>query len=146
MGSLDLGRARAKGRDRRSGWQFIAALAVVAIGAGCAPSLGGRQEAPQAPAANDDGRMRVIDHLTPARDSVGRSPSHFSWTPIEGADGYAIGVWNEVDQMVWRQDHIPTASIERPEDVRLEPGTYFWSVSALAGDQQLAAFVVRTVP
>ena len=87
----------------------------------------------------------------PARDSIGRPPVRFSWTAIEGADQYSIGIWNEVDQMIWRRDHIPTPSIDRPEEIRLEPGTYFWSISALQGDQLLAesglaAFVVRTAP
>ncbi|MQA29937.1 MAG: hypothetical protein GEU82_08880 [Luteitalea sp.] len=82
-----------------------------------------------------------------------------------GADAYAIGVWNEVDtlgvpvvkepvqcrQVVWRQHHTPTSSIDRPDEVSLEPGTYFWSVAALLGDWHvaesgLAAFVVRTAP
>ena len=82
---------------------------------------------------------------------INRSPSRFVWTKIDGADSYSIGVWNEVDMLVWRQNNIATTSVTVPEDVRLEPGTYFWSVSALREGQQvaesgLAAFVVRTSP
>jgi len=127
------------------------AAAVGMSGAACAPSVAQRPAVAAGATAAGASRERVIDHLTPARDSIGRAPSRFSWTPIEGADGYSLGVWNEVDQMVWRQDHIPTPFVDRPEDVALEPGTYFWSISALQGDEQvaesgLAAFVVRTTP
>ena len=41
--------------------------------------------------------------------------------------------------------------VGQAEDVPLEPGTYFWSISALREDNQiaesgLAAFVVRPIP
>ena len=93
-------------------------------------------------------RAPKLDHLTPARDSVGDAPSEFSWTPVEGADHYAIGVWSEVDVMVWRRDDVPGARVTLPPEMRFEPGTYFWSVTALRGAVPLAdsgrsAFVVR---
>jgi hypothetical protein len=92
-----------------------------------------------------------LDHISPARDSVGAAPRTFTWTAVAGADSYSIGVWNEVDMLVWRQNNIPATSVTRPDDVPLEPGTYFWSVSALRNGEELAdsglsAFVVRTSP
>jgi hypothetical protein len=89
-----------------------------------------------------------LDHVIPARDSQGSLPSRFEWTAVPGADSYSVGIWNEVDVMVWRADHIPTNSFERPESMRLDPGTYFWSISALRNGDEiassgLAAFVVR---
>jgi hypothetical protein len=89
--------------------------------------------------------------VAPPRDSVGSAPKTFSWTAVQGADSYSIGIWNEVDVIVWRQNNIPTNSVTRPDDVPLEPGTYFWSVSALRNGEELAdsglsAFVVRTSP
>jgi hypothetical protein len=89
--------------------------------------------------------------VAPPRDSVGSAPKTFSWTAVEGADSYSIGIWNEVDVLVWRQNNIATNSVARPDDVPLEPGTYFWSVSALRNGEELAdsglsAFVVRTSP
>lgn len=128
--------------------RFVAVAAFIAAAAACTPSAaknGGdvRQQTPS--------RARNVDHVSPARDSVGAAPTRFSWTAIEGADLYAIGIWNEVDVLVWRQDNIPSTSVTLPTDVRLEPGTYFWSVSALREGSQiaesgLAAFVVRTAP
>ena len=96
-------------------------------------------------------RRQTIQHLTPARDSIGPPPARFVWTPIKEADSYSIGVWNEVDVLIWRQDDIQSPSVMRPEDVRFEPGTYMWTVSALRKGQEiadsgLAAFIVRTGP
>jgi len=125
----------------------LAALAtLIAIASACTPSAA--REEPRGPS---QARARNIDHVTPARDSIGAAPTRFTWTPIEGADLYAIGIWNEVDQLIWRQDNIPATSVTLPDTVRLEPGTYFWTVSALREGSQiaesgLAAFVVRTAP
>jgi hypothetical protein len=88
-----------------------------------------------------------LDHLIPARDSQGSLPTRFEWTTVPGADAYSIGVWNEVDMLLWRKDNIPTNSFV-PTDLRLEPGTYFWVISALRNGEEIAAsglsaFVVR---
>jgi hypothetical protein len=90
----------------------------------------------------------TIDHVTPRRDFVGPEPARFVWTPVEGADSYSIGVWNEVDVLMWRLNNIPQASVERPPQVHFEAGTYFWSIVALRNGEQiadsgLAAFVVK---
>lgn len=84
----------------------------------------------------------------PARDSQGRQPTRFEWTAVPGADSYSVGIWNEIDMIVWRMDNVQGTSIEHPENLRLDPGTYFWTVSALRGGEEitasgLAAFVVR---
>jgi hypothetical protein len=102
------------------------------------------------PRASSAGSQR-LDHVSPPRDSVGSAPKTFTWTAVQGADSYSIGIWNEVDMLVWRQNGIATTSVARPDDVAAEPGTYFWSVSALRNGEELAdsglsAFVVRTSP
>lgn len=135
-----------KNEERRS-TQLCAAVAVVAMGLACSPVMGHRD----ARASKNQSRASTIDQLTPARDSIGTAPLRFAWTSVQGADRYAIGVWNEVDQLLWREDNILTTSVTPPENLRLEPGTYFWSVSALRAGQQLAesglaAFMVRTTP
>lgn len=120
--------------------------ALMAVTVACTPSA-----AQNGDARAQAGRARNVDHLVPARDSIGPAPTRFQWTAIDGADMYAIGIWNEVDQLIWRQDNVPSTSVTLPEDFRLEPGTYFWTVSALREGSQiaesgLAAFVVRTAP
>jgi hypothetical protein len=98
-------------------------------------------------AATAENRLTVIEHVTPRRDSVGGVPPRFEWTAVANADSYTIGVWSEVDQMVWRQPHLTKALVEVPKDFDLEPGTYYWRVTALredrpVGDSGLSAFVV----
>jgi len=88
-----------------------------------------------------------LDHLIPARDSQGSQPTRFEWTAVPGADAYSIGIWNEIDMMIWRKDNITTNSFV-PTDLHLDPGTYFWTISAVRGGDEIAAsglsaFVVR---
>ena len=88
-----------------------------------------------------------LDHVMPARDSQGSQPARFEWTSVPQADSYSIGIWNEVDMLIWRKDGIPNNYFV-PTDLRLEPGTYFWTISALRQGEEitasgLSAFVVR---
>ena len=82
---------------------------------------------------------------------MGRVPSRFEWTAVEGAESYSVGIWNEIDRLIWRQDGVTGTSTPRPADLELEPGTYFWTISAVRGGDEiansgLAAFVVRAAP
>jgi hypothetical protein len=125
-------------------------VVVIAVTIACSPAVARRDEPGVRPASGNRGRPN-IEQLAPARDSVGSAPARFAWTAIEGADSYAVGIWNEVDVLIWRDDHVPTNSMVRPESLQLEPGTYLWSVSALREGREiaesgLAAFVVRTAP
>jgi hypothetical protein len=91
----------------------------------------------------------VIDHITPRRDFTGPAPTRFEWTPVAGADEYAIGLWNESDTLVWRQGGIEQAGVSVPEELSLEPGTYYWSVVGVKdgrpiAESGLSAFVVLT--
>jgi hypothetical protein len=90
---------------------------------------------------------QVIEHLAPRRDSVGSMPEKYEWTAVKGADRYSIGLWNEVDQMIFRQDGLTSTTFVWPSDSTLEMGTYFWSVTAWSQDRAiagsgLAAFVI----
>ena len=116
-------------------WYWTSAAAVIVLGLAAASVAQANQ-------------MPTIEHVTPARDSVGPAPKRFEWTPVKGAESYAIGVWSEVDVLWWRADNIPTNSVAWGGERPLEPGTYFWSVTAVRGDRAiadsgLAGFVVR---
>lgn len=79
---------------------------------------------------------------------MGSLPRRFEWTAVPGAETYSVGIWNEIDMLVWRLDGIPTNSLETPDSLRLEPGTYFWTISAVQQGEEIAAsglsaFVVR---
>ena len=126
--------------------QWGLAAVVVAV-AGCSSAV--NQNTQTLTPVQDATRAQRLDHLVPARDFVGAAPTRFEWTAVPGADSYSVGVWNEVDQMIWRQNSITGTSVARPAELRLDPGTYMWSVSALREGQQIAesglsAFVVRT--
>jgi hypothetical protein len=121
-------------------------LAVLLFSAACAPS--GRQEAPPTATPPTESRaIPTINHLTPARDSSGSAPARFEWTPVTGTERYAIGIWNDVDMLMWRRDDLLVPTVTLPSELKLEFGTYFWSVTALRADTPIgesgrAAFVV----
>lgn len=126
-----------------------AAMACVVFGAsGAVPAA-----RPLVPAAAQQGKVTprptgVIDHQVPRPDYVGKQPSRFAWTAAPDADHYAIGIWDEVDRLIWRADDITGTTVDRPKDLNFAEGTYFWTVSALRGTQEiaragLAAFVVE---
>ena len=103
-----------------------------------------RPSVAQAAASKSD----QIEHQVPRRDYVGKQPRKFAWTAAPDADHYAIGIWNEVDRLIWRKDDITGTSVEPPAELDLEEGTYYWTVSGLRGTQEvaksgLAAFVVE---
>ena len=123
---------------------FMAALFVIDVG--CARPEEAR-DADVGPPVVAEQRIPNIDHVAPARDSVGPRPTRFEWTAATDADGYAIGVWNDVDRLMWRQDRVQGTSVTFPKDIELEFGTYFWQVTALRDGRAIAetgrsAFVV----
>jgi hypothetical protein len=123
----------------------VAIAAIVMMCFGCTTPSARRDGS--ATTTSADRRAPTIDHLSPPRDSVGSRPSVFEWTPVDGAHRYAIGVWNEVDVLIWRQDRLREPSAKWPEGVEAELGTYFWSVTAVRNDQPIAesgrsAFVI----
>jgi hypothetical protein len=120
-------------------------LITVALGLACTSSHEAREAKP---AAEAEQRLPNIEHVSPRRDSVGAKPTRFEWTEAEGADRYAIGIWDDVDRLMWRNDRVEKTSVTLPDDVELAFGTYFWSVTALRDGRPVAetgrsAFVVR---
>ena len=126
------------------------AASLAAIALACTPAQGRHDVAPAPPVAASaaaDAQSLRIDHVSPRRDSTGPIPARLEWTPVKGADSYTVGVWNEVDVMVWKRGRLTNASVDWPQDVVLDPGTYFWSVMAFRDDRPIAdsgraAFIV----
>lgn len=130
--------------------RMIWAVALAVASAACdAPSSShGEPVGPARGPAAQSGELRVIQHEEPRRDSVGGRPTRFRWSAISGADRYAIGLWNEADRLLWRKDDLTDAAVDWPAELYADPGTYFWSVSALERGREvaksgLAAFVVE---
>src|SRR5262245_8292782 len=132
-------------------WMLAASLSLMLTTA-CSSAHAPRETAPAAPSApaaplKSPAEPSTIDHLLPRRDSSGPMPSRFEWTPVPGADNYVMGIWNEVDVLVWRADNLHSPSVDWPKGIALEPGTYFWAVTATrddvpVGDSGRAAFIV----
>jgi hypothetical protein len=116
----------------------IAAFATVAMLAGCAPAGDGAET--EAPGRADAGRQALltINHLEPRPDFVGPQPARFTWTPIAGADSYAIGLVSEIDTVVWQRADIPAAEVAWPAGLDLPAGTYFWMIEGFTEGRRIA--------
>ncbi len=137
----------------RSGAAVRAALAVgtMMLGSACAPPVDGVADVAAASApATDTARqaLTTINHLVPRPDSVGPQPAKFAWTPIAGADSYAIGLVSEIDTVVWQTQGIAKAEVDWPANLEVPAGTYFWMVEGYREGGRIAesgraAFVVE---
>jgi len=128
--------------------KMLRLAAVIMAAIACAPAAQPQDGVSAAPAETSaqDQKIGVIEHLMPLRDATGRAPAQFMWSAAPGADRYVIGLWTEVDQMLWHTETTAT-SVARPESLQLDYGTYFWSVSAFRAGESVAesgraAFVV----
>ena len=137
-------------RRRRflAGALSIATALIVVLGAvSCAsPSDAGSGAATAVQPPSTE--LKIIQHEVPKRDFVGPQPKEFRWSPIQGADRYALGLWNETDRLMWRTDDLKAPMVAWPKDLYLDYGTYFWSVSAMQNNREIAksgmaAFVIE---
>ena len=128
--------------------QIIFLAAVLCFASACTQATKGQSpNASVREAGTSLQQLQTIDPVAPQRDYTGRQPDQFMWTAVKGADHYAIGIFNEVDVILWRNDDVPTNSIAWPAGLKLDGGTYFWSVSALQGERTIGdsgrtAFVI----
>ena len=130
---------------RATSWQAALSAGMAILVLAGVPGRVGLHFAPSISAQG--AQSQTINHVKPRRDSSGPNPDRLEWTEVKGADSYAVGVWNEVDVVVWKRGNIKTNSVEWPKDIVLDAGTYFWSVLALRdgrpiADSGLAAFIV----
>jgi hypothetical protein len=132
---------------------MLPALALIALActASSDTATAGSASAPATLAVSQEAQPPVIDHLTPRRDAVGPTPRRYSWTAIKDAEYYAMAIWNDVDVLIYRRNDLEAPFVDWPPDVKLEQGTYFWSVAAFRGGRAIAesgraAFVVMDKP
>jgi hypothetical protein len=124
---------------------LVACLLCCAVA--CSQATAGQPSRQVKEAGTNVQQLLTIDPVVPRRDFTGAPPDHFEWTAVKGADHYAIGIFNEVDVILWRNDDVQTNSIPWPAGLKLDGGTYFWSVSALQGERTIGdsgrtAFVI----
>ena len=135
--------------SRREFTRHLAVVTGLGVTLACAAPSQAREGSSSAAhdTQNAASAVLVINHLIPRRDFVGTQPQRFEWTVVVGVDRYAVGIWNDADRLMWRDDHVAGTSVS-PSDLRLEPGTYYWMVSGVRDERQiadsgLAAFVVE---
>jgi hypothetical protein len=92
-------------------------------------------------------QIETINHISPRPNSSGPQPKRLEWTAIKGADSYTVGIWNEVDVRIWKAGNLKSNSVDWPQGLDVDAGTYFWSIIAVRderpiGDSGLAAFIV----
>lgn len=129
---------------RRRLSQWVIALM---LSSACTGSTGSRDAAGVPAPSPVTQRPPALDHVSPRPDAVGTTPSGFEWTGVVDADRYAIGIWNEVDMLMWRRDDVTGTAIPWPADLQLEFGTYYWGITALRDNRPIAdsgraAFVI----
>lgn len=88
-----------------------------------------------------------IDHVTPRRDFVGPAPTRLEWTAVDGVDSYNITVITDIDSVVFQHTGARGSAIDWPQEITLEPGTYFWRIvgtqeGRAVADSGRSAFVV----
>jgi hypothetical protein len=136
---------------REGNWTVVAVAATLMVAAAiaCRADTPAAAQAGQDRAAQQTAQPQDIRHLEPSPDSVGPQPLRFRWSPADAADSYTLRIWNEADVRVYSETGITTTSAEVPKDSEIPPGTYFWAVVGMRGEQPvaesgLAAFVVQT--
>ena len=127
---------------------FTFASAVASASAAEPPSTAPASGDTTASAASASTAAADIQHLTPKPNFVGPPPQRFEWAAAPGADNYTFGLWTEFDVMLVEMPNIHATAVTWPKDTPpLDPGTYYWSVTAFEGrtgiaTSGLAAFVV----
>ena len=81
---------------------IICAVTILSVVACTRAHEAGETDAPVAV----EQRPPTIEHVTPRRDFVGGPPTRFEWTAATNAEDYALGVWDDVDRLIWRADHV----------------------------------------
>lgn len=95
------------------------------------------QAATPAPAAaKPAGTVALVE---PIEGAMGGHIDHFSWQPVEGADGYVIKIVAVTgNRTVWESQPLTATEVTLPPTVALEPEVHTWSVTARKGGQALA--------
>ena len=89
-----------------------------------------------APAASAASSVNIVE---PAEGSSSGHISLFSWTAVEGADGYRMHLAAATDgRTIWDSPVLTTTEAHLPNTVALEPEAYVWQITALKGTEVLA--------
>jgi hypothetical protein len=117
-------------------WLPIAIAATIAI-AVLVPMVTTRLSAPSAPPSTT--RNARSDGPVPISPSgqVAAPPARFEWHPMVGARSYELLLFRQEGTLLW-EGRATGASVERPADLQLPPGRYYWRVRAVMEENTTA--------
>jgi len=120
----------------------VAASAVL-ISAACGspepPAPAVSKPAPAANAASGGAKSAELKVLEPGEGTSSGHISVFTWTAVEGADGYRMHLAAATDnRTIWDSPVLTTTEAHLPNTVALEPEAYVWQITALKGTEVLA--------
>ena len=118
----------ARRAQRRVVWMPIGVAAAIAI-AVLVPVMIARRPVPS---ITRDTRSDAPVPIAPT-GQLTDTPARFEWRPFKDATVYELLVYREDGTKLWQQRAAQT-SIERPADLHLLPGRYYWRVRALSDD------------
>ena len=86
----------------------------------------------------------VVTLVEPIEGAMGGHIDHFSWSGVEGADGYVIKIVAVTgNRTVWESQPLTTTEVTLPPTVALEPEVHTWSVTARKGSDVIATSPVQ---
>ena len=126
---------------------FLLAATVAACGGGepaapaSTPAPAPPAAAPAAPAAKPAGTVTLVE---PIEGAMSGHIDHFSWQPVEGADGYVIKIVAVTgNRTVWESQPLTATETSLPATVALEPEVHTWSVTARKGAEVIATSAIQ---
>jgi hypothetical protein len=119
------------------------AACVVLISAGCGspepPAPAVSKPAPAAGSTAPAASPAALKVLEPGEGTSSGHISVFTWTALEGADGYRMHLAAATDnRTIWDSPVLNTNEAHLPNTVALEPEAYVWQITALKGNEVLA--------
>jgi hypothetical protein len=112
-------------------WIPVAVAAALAI-AVLVPIMTARRDAPASSSSTRDASGEALVPIAPA-GLLARTPARFEWQPLKGASAYEVLLYQEDGTLLWQQRATGTP-LDRPGDLQLPPGRYYWRVRALSDD------------
>lgn len=101
-----------------------------------APTAAAPAEAPK-PA----GTLTLIE---PLEGAMGGHIDTFSWSAVDGADGYVIKITAVTgDRVVWESPVMTDTETKLPATVALEPEPHIWQVTARKGGEVLVTSAIH---
>lgn len=125
---------------------LLVAVTMVACGGGqsSAPATPAPAPAPAPAAPAAPKAAGTVALVEPIEGAMGGHIDHFSWQPVEGADGYVIKIVAVTgNRTVWESQPLTTTEVSLPATVALEPEVHTWTVTARKGGEAIATSVTQ---